>query len=101
MIWHIVRFDLSSLDEGTRVEIEEALADLARLEVVAWLEVARDLDSPGITGLLSLFASYEDLEAYRVHPDHVPVVERIRGLEIPVTRLDVEAGLPAEDTATP
>jgi len=99
VIWHIVRFDLSSLDEPTRIEIERDLADLVRLDVVAWLEVARDLDTPGITGLLSLFASYEDLEAYRVHPQHVPVVERIRELGIPVTRLDVEAGLPPEGTS--
>ncbi len=99
MIWHIVRFDLSSLDAPTRAEIERDLAALGRLDVVSWLEVARDLDTPGITGLLSLFASYEDLEAYRVHPEHVPVVERIRGLGIPVTRLDVQAGIPAEGTA--
>ncbi len=99
MIWHIVRFDLSSLPAEVREEIEASLRGLADLEVVAWLEVARDVDDPGITGLLTLFASYEDLEAYRVHPHHVPVVERIRDLGVPVTRLDLDAEVPPADLA--
>lgn len=94
MIWHIVTFDMSAVDTATRTELEARLAALADLAPVAWLEVARDLDVPGTTGLLSVFATYEDLEAYRVHPDHLPVVEDIRELGIPVSRLDVEAPLP-------
>lgn len=99
MIWHIVRFDLSSLDDETRAGLEQQLADLTRLDEVAWLTVARDLDAPEVTGLVTLFASYEDLEAYRVHPQHVPVLERIRSLGIPVTRLDIEADLPPGTTS--
>lgn len=99
MIWHIVRFDLSSLDDETRTGLEQQLADLAHLDEVVWLTVARDLDAPEVTGLVTLFSSYEDLEAYRVHPQHVPVIERIRSLGIPVTRLDIEAGLPPGSTS--
>jgi hypothetical protein len=94
VIWHIVSFDMSALDEALRVELEQQLAELQHLEEVAWLAVARDIDQPGTTGLLSLFASYADLEAYRVHPQHVPVVQRIRELGVPVARLDVEAAVP-------
>lgn len=94
VIWHIVRFDLSSVDEATRTELEQQLAGLVHLDEVAWLTVARDLDAPEVTGLVTLFSSYEDLDAYRVHPQHVPVVERIRSLGIPVTRLDIDADLP-------
>lgn len=94
MIWHIVTFDMSAVDASTRTDLEARLAALADLDPVVWLEVARDLDTPDDTGLLSLFDSHEDLETYRVHPDHLRVVEDIRGLGIPISRLDVEAPLP-------
>lgn len=89
MIWHIVRFDMSDVDPDTRAELEADLAGLAALEPVAWLRVERDLDDEGITGLVTGFATRRDLEAYRVHPDHVPIVERVRGLGIPLVRLDL------------
>lgn len=94
MIWHIVTFDMTAVDTATRTDLEARLAALADLDPVVWLEVARDVDVPGTTGLLSVFATYEDLETYRVHPDHVPVVEDIRTLGVPTSRLDVEAPLP-------
>lgn len=94
MIWHIVTFDMSAVDEATRAELEARLAALAELDVVQWLQVARDVDSASTTGLLSLFNDHDDLEVYRTHPDHLPVVEDIRGHGIPVSRLDVEAPLP-------
>jgi hypothetical protein len=99
MIWHIVTFDMGAVDDATRTELEARLAALADLEVVQWLEVARDVDTPTTTGLLSLFNDYDDLEVYRTHPDHLPVVEDVRGLGIPVARLDVEAPLPPAGTA--
>lgn len=89
MIWHVVRFDCAELDEATRVELEASLAGLAALEEVAWLRVARDVEEPTVTGLLTVFADVEALTRYRVHPDHVPVVERIRSLGIPTVRLDL------------
>ncbi len=89
MIWHVVRFDCDEVDEDTRRDLEAALAALARLDEVAWLRVARDVEDPTVTGLLTVFADADALARYRVHPEHVPVVERIRALGIPTVRLDV------------
>lgn len=97
MIWHIVRFDCAQLDEPTRREVEADLQGLAALDEVAFLRLARDVDEPGVTGLLTGFASYADLEAYRVHPDHVPVVERVRALNLPTVRLDLATDDHVED----
>jgi hypothetical protein len=89
MIWHIVRFDMGVLDEATRASLEDDLAGLAALDDVAWLRVARDVDDPATTGLMTAFVDYEALERYRVHPEHVPVVQRVRELGIPSVRLDI------------
>lgn len=97
MIWHIVRFDFADVDDATREEVEGALQGLVALDEVAWLRLARDIDEPTVTGLLTVFADLDALEAYRVHPDHVPVVARIRELGIPAVRLDVTTdGDPAQ-----
>lgn len=89
MIWHVVRFDMTEVEEGTRREVEGALAALEAIEEVAWLRVARDVEEPTVTGLLTVFSDVDALARYRVHPEHVPVVERIRGLGIPAVRLDI------------
>ena len=89
MIWHVVRFDCSEVEEGTRREVEASLAALADLEEVAWLRVARDVEEPTVTGLLTVLTDADALARYRVHPEHVPVVERIRALGIPTVRLDI------------
>lgn len=89
MIWHIVRFDMRHLDAAVRQEVEASLAELGRLDEVAWLRVARDVEDPAYTGLLTGFADADALAAYRVHPDHLPVLERLRELEVPAVRLDV------------
>lgn len=89
MIWHVVRMDCAEVDEATRQELEASLAGLAALDEVAWLRVARDVEEPTVTGLLTVFADADALARYRVHPEHVPVVERIRGLGIAVARLDI------------
>jgi hypothetical protein len=89
VIWHVVRFDCAEVDEETRRDLEAAIAALARLDEVAWLRVARDLEEPTVTGLLTVFEDADALARYRVHPEHVPVVERIRALGIPTVRLDI------------
>ncbi len=90
MIWHIVRFDFAATDDQTRRRLEDRLTDLAGIDEVAWLRVARDLSEATVTGLLTVFRTEEDLEAYRTHPDHVPVVEAIREAGVATVRLDVE-----------
>lgn len=89
MIWHIVRFDLGGVDPEVRAELEAALAGLDAIEEVAWLRVARDVEDPAVTGLITVFADHAALERYRVHPDHLPVVERLRALGVPAARLDI------------
>ena len=89
MIWHVVRFEFGDLDESTRVEVETALADLVHLDVVEFLRTGRDVDEPAVTGLIVGLADEDALAAYREHPDHLPVVRRIRELGVPTARLDV------------
>jgi hypothetical protein len=89
VIWHVVRFDTSELDEETRRTFEGRLAGLASLDVVAWLRVARDIEDPAVVGLLTVFADADDLAAYRVHPDHASVLALIRELGLPTVRLDI------------
>ncbi len=89
MIWHVVRFDCTGVEASTRQELEASLAALAELDEVAWLRVARDVEEPTITGLLTVFADVDALTRYRVHPEHLPVVERIKALGIPTVRLDI------------
>jgi pyridoxine 5'-phosphate synthase PdxJ len=96
VIWHLVRFDLGHLDEDLRREVEADLAGLEDLDEVAWLRVARDVEQPEVTGLMTAFVDAEALATYRVHPRHVPVVERIRDLEVPTVRMD----LPTDDDPT-
>ena len=93
MIWHIVRFDFDGVDDAVRADLEAALAGLDAIDAVAVCHVARDVEQPSVTGLVTAFASHADLEAYRVHPVHVPVVEGLRAVGVATTRLDVD--LPA------
>jgi quinol monooxygenase YgiN len=89
VIWHVVRFDFSGIDDAVREEVEADLRALDRLDEVAWLRVARDVEEPSVTGLLTVFADLAALEAYRIHPDHLPVVARVRELGVGTVRLDV------------
>lgn len=90
MIWHVVRFDFEGVAEDERRAIEDALAGLTSIPEVAWLRVARDADQPTVTGLLTAFRDLDGLATYRTHPDHVPVVERIRDAGVAAARFDIE-----------
>ncbi|MFP5309057.1 MAG: Dabb family protein [Actinomycetes bacterium] len=90
MIWHIVRFDFDGVDDAVRADLEAALAGLDTIDVVAVCHVARDLEQPSVTGLVTAFATHADLEAYRVHPEHVPVVDGLRAAGVVTTRIDIE-----------
>lgn len=92
MIWHIVRCDFSSVDPAAREDLEAQLRALAAIDEVAWLRVGRDIADDDVTGLLTAFATSDDLERYRVHPDHTPVVARLRDAGVGLSRLDVETG---------
>ena len=92
MLWHIVRFDFEGVEPSVRTELEERIASLADLDIVAWLRVARDVDLPNVSGLISGFRSHADLEHYRTHPDHLPIVEALRQAGVEMTRVDLETG---------
>lgn len=96
MIWHIVKLDFGGVDPGARADIERQLTGLVAIDEVAWLRVAVDVDDPNVTGLLTAFATREDLQTYRDHPDHQPVLEAIGAAGVRATRLDVET---ADDVA--
>lgn len=97
MIWHIVRFDFTGVDAAVREDLEDRLEALGGLDEVAWLRLSRDLDDGQVTGLITGFATYEDLEAYRNHPDHVPVVAAIRESGVATARIDLETDDAVED----
>lgn len=91
MIWHVVRFELGELTDEVRSEVEAELAALADLDVVSFLRVGRDLEDPAVTGLVVGLADADALAAYREHPGHLPVVQRIAELGVPRVRLDIES----------
>lgn len=99
MFWHIVTFDMAAVAPAERAAFEALLKGLAEMDEVVWLHVAPDVDEPTHTGLITVFASYADLEAYRAHPLHQPVVERLRMLDIPTARLDIQAPFPPPSSA--
>jgi hypothetical protein len=90
VIWHIVRFDFAGIDDAVRADLEASLAGLASIDVVAVCHVARDVEDPAVTGLVTAFADHAALEAYRVHPEHVPVVEALRAAGVAASRLDLD-----------
>lgn len=94
MIWHIVRFDFSRLEPEVRADLDAQLAGLAELDMVAYLRVGPDLDDPGVTGLAVAFETKDELEAYRVHPDHLPVVAVIAAVDAAMVRIDMEVAGP-------
>ena len=92
MIWHIVRFDFAGIGDDVRTDLEAQLRGLSSLDCVGFLRLGRDLDQPTVTGLLTGFADAGELDAYRTHPDHLPVVDASRDAGVAVTRVDVETG---------
>lgn len=98
MLWHIVKFRFrEDVSREDRAGFETDLRNLAKLaEDVAVLRVSHSIDEPDVTGLITAFADAEALERYRIHPDHVPVVERAKQLCAEVVRLDVVTNDPPD-----
>ncbi|MBA2529712.1 MAG: Dabb family protein [Euzebyales bacterium] len=91
MLWHIVRFRFPpGVDDGDRQALEASLRSLAgRVPTLRFLRVARSLDEPHVTGLLTGFDDAAGLATYRDHPDHLPVASRAGELCREITRLDL------------
>ncbi len=85
MINHVVLFKLKeySDEEKTRVvgELKTMLWNLKeKIEVVKHLEVGTNYQLQAKSydiALISHFETLEDLDKYRVHPEHLKVVERV------------------------
>ena len=86
MINHVVLFKLKKYDSDSEKQsvisdIEEALLSLSdKIEVLKYIEVGINYDLNAKSYdvcLISHFNTLDDLEVYRVHPEHVKVAELI------------------------
>jgi hypothetical protein len=86
MINHIVLFKLKDYPKEEKVQIVQELKSLleglkAKIDAVKHIEVGTnyELDAKSYDiALISHFESLEDLDVYRLHPEHLKVVERIK-----------------------
>lgn len=88
MINHVVLFKLKPFKPAERaayiLEIKGLLEGLkGKIEELLYIEVGRNYE-PDTTGfdivLISHFRSLEELDRYRVHPEHVAVAKRMSEL---------------------
>lgn len=85
MVNHVVLFKLNDYPAEKKKEIIAGLKLLLeglreKIDVVKYLEVGvnHELDAKSYDiALISHFESFDDLEKYRVHPEHQKVVARI------------------------
>lgn len=98
MLWHVVKFRLrTGVSAEQREQFERMLRDLAgRIESLRFVRVGASVDEPDVIGLLTGFDDVEGLEAYKVHPAHLPVLDTVRELAAEVVRLDVVTADPAD-----
>jgi len=86
MINHIVLFKLKDFPKEEKAKAVKELKTLLeglkeKIDEVKYLEVGTnyELDAKSYDiALISHFSSLEDLDTYRVHPEHLKVVERIK-----------------------
>lgn len=92
MLWHVVKFRLKpDVDARRRAAFEDMLRGLAgAVESLRFVRVAPSIDEPDVVGLLTGFDDAEGLEAYKIHPAHLPVIEEAKAVSAEITRLDVE-----------
>ncbi len=96
MINHVVLFKLKEFpaDEKSKIidELKISLENLTeKIDVVKFMQVGvnYELESKSYDlALLSHFETLEDLDVYRVHPEHQKVVKRIG--EVTVSRAAVD-----------
>lgn len=85
MINHVVLFKLKDYSKEEKAKIVAELKDMLeslqkKIFEVKYIEVgvSYELESKSYDlALISHFESVNDLDAYRVHPEHLKVVERI------------------------
>lgn len=99
MIKHVVLFKLKEFESEdqkavVRNKIKQALLALKdKIEVLKYMEVGNNYelitDSYDIC-LISHFETLSDLEIYRVHPEHLKVIELIMPNKISKAAIDFE-----------
>lgn len=98
MINHVVLFKLKDYPDKEKeniiAELKAKLENLKNLiEQVVYLEVGLNYELNAKSydlALISHFNSLEDLDKYRVHPEHLKVVERIGETTISRAAVDFE-----------
>lgn len=86
MINHVVLFKLKDYPEEKKVKIIVELKSMIenlkdKINEVKYIEVGVNYEMPAKSydmALISHFNSLKDLDKYRVHPEHLKVVERIK-----------------------
>ena len=85
MINHVVLFKLREFSDEEKIEViaelkNKLLALKDKIAELKYIEVGEnyELESKGYDlALITHFNSVEDLDKYRVHPEHLKVVERV------------------------
>lgn len=99
MIRHVVMFKLKksdnpAQDEKMKQEVKDKLESLpSKIGQIRSMEVGINVVSSERAFdlvLVSTFDSLEDLESYRVHPDHQEVVQFISGIKEQTAAVDFE-----------
>ena len=95
MIRHIVMFRFNpSASAEERAALIDALKGLKdKIELVKELEVGEDVGGKPNSydiALNSVFETFDDVEEYAVHPDHVEVVTMVRSLCESSVKVDFE-----------
>jgi hypothetical protein len=95
MIRHIVLFRFKEgVDEERQAFLMSALEGLkAKVALVKELEVGRDIAGKPNSydiALNSVFETFDDVEAYAVHPEHIKVVELVKELCRSSVKVDFE-----------
>ncbi len=94
MIKHIVMFKLKEASDENIKSLQNSLLGLKEeIDQLIELEVGINYnDSPRAMDivLITLFSNKADLEAYQVHPSHLPVVEKVKQMCIESRVVDYE-----------
>ena len=95
MVTHVVLFRLKDRSRKNIERARDALLSLKdRIPVIRSFEVGADIirsDRSYDLALVSKFDNLDDLEAYRIHPEHVNVVDYIAQVKESSIAVDYES----------
>ena len=90
MLWHVVTLDVAALDARVRLSLEKKIFKLREIDEILWFHSGRDVERPGNTAFITVFADRAALERYRIHPTHLELAQALRDSHTVVHRLDLE-----------